>query len=54
MEMKLVQDLASVNQNPLVFLYLKKSYDAVDCGRLLKTLEVYGAGPHMFRLLAVF
>ena len=56
LELKLAQELASVDQDPLflVFLDLKRSYDTVDCGRLLTTLEGYGAVPCMCRLLAVF
>ena len=56
LELKLAQELTSVSQDPmfLVFLDLRNSYDAVDRGRLLTTLEGYSAGPHMCRLLAVF
>ena len=56
LDLKLVQELASLYQAPLflVFLCLCKSYDTVDCGFLLTTLEGYVAGPHMCRLLAVF
>ena len=56
MEFKLVQELASVDQDPLflIFLDLQKAYDTVDLGRLLVTLEVYCSGPHMCWLLAVF
>ena len=44
-----MHDLASVDQDPLslVLLDLIKLYDNLDCGRLLKTLEGYGAGPKM-------
>ena len=46
MELKLDQEPASVDQDPilLVFLDTIKSYDNLDCGRLLKTLEEYRAG----------
>ena len=56
LKLKLSQELTSLNQDPLflVFLDLHKSYDTVDWGRLLKTLEGYGAGPHMPGLLAEF
>ena len=56
LEQKLVQELASVDQEPLflVFLDLNNAYKTVDCGLLLKTLEGYGAGPYMFRFLSVF
>ena len=55
LEMNMEQELARLEQDPLflVFVYLKNSYDTVDCGRLMMTLEGYGAGPHMCRLLAV-
>ena len=56
LELKMVQELASLDQDPLVliFLDLKKAYATVYRGLLLMTLEVYGAGPHMFRLLETF
>ena len=38
----------------LVFLKLHKAYNNVDCGHHLATLEGYGSGPCMCRLLAVF
>ena len=55
LELKLVQVLASVDQEPLLlfFLDLQKEYITVDCGCLLTTLKGYGAGPHMYRILAV-
>ena len=51
-----MQESNSVYQDPLLvaFLDLKKSYDTVDRGCLLMTMEGYGAAPHMCRLLAVF
>ena len=41
MDLKLVQELASVEKDPLlsVFLDLRKASDNVDLGRLLQTLE---------------
>ena len=56
LELKLAQEIASIDQDTLllVFLDLQKAYDTVDCGHILTTLEVYGAGPFMSRLLAVF
>ena len=56
LELNLTQELARFEQDPLllVFLDLRKAYDTVDWGRLLANLEVYGAGPHMCKLLAVF
>ena len=55
-ELKISQELSSVNQEPLflVFLNLKKAYDTVDHGRLIRTLEGYEAGPQMCKLLATF
>ena len=46
MELKIVEYLASVDQDPLflVFLDLRKSYDILDRWRLLQLLAVYGAG----------
>ena len=46
MEIKRVQELESVDQDPLflVFQYLSKAYDNLYWGRLLQTLEGYGAG----------
>ena len=56
MELKIAQELASVYQDLilLVFLGLRKAYDNLDHGRLLKTLEGYGAGPKMRGILAEF
>ena len=54
--MNLVQELTSVDHNPLflVFLDLRKAYDTVDRDRLIQTLEGYGTGPHIFGLLETF
>ena len=56
LEIKLEQDLAGVEQDPLllVFLDLLKAYDTVDRVHLMMNLEGYGAGPHMCKLLSVF
>ena len=56
LELDLEQELASVDQDLLllVFLDLQKSYNNIDHGRLLTTLEGYGAGPHICRILEVF
>ena len=45
-----------MDQDPLflVFLDLRKEHENLDCGRLLKTLEGYGAGPKMRDILAEF
>ena len=45
-----------MDQDPLflIFLELRKSYNTLDRGCFLITLEGYGAGPCMQRLLAVF
>ena len=44
-ELKLSQELSGVCRDPLslVFLYLRKAYDAVDRKRLIQILEGYGA-----------
>ena len=54
MDLKLAQELASVDQHPLflVLLELSKTYDNLDWGRLLQTIEGYGAGPKLQGLLA--
>ena len=56
MELKLDQELASVDQDPffLVFLDPRKAYDNLDQGRLLKTIEGYGEGSKLWSLLAYF
>ena len=56
LDLKMVQELKSMDQEPLflVFLDLRKVYYTIYCGCLLTTLEGYGAGPHMCRLLAIF
>ena len=55
-ELNMAQELASIDQDLLflVFLDIWKAYNALDCGRLLKTLVGYGAGPKMQGLLAEF
>ena len=54
MELKLAQELASLDQYPLllVFLDLSKAYDNLDQGRPLQTLAGYVAGPKPRGLLA--
>ena len=56
MELNLAQELASIDQDPLllVFLDLRKAYDTVGRERLLITLKGYGAGPCMCGLLETF
>ena len=46
--LKLDQELPDIDQDSLllVFLDLNKSYDTVDCGQLLTSLEECGAAPH--------
>ena len=56
MEIKLSQELACVYQDPLslVFLGLRKAYDTVDHGRIIRALEEYSVGPQMYELRVAF
>ena len=56
MELKLAQELVSVDQDPLflVFLDLKKSHDNLYRGRILQTLAGYGMVPKLWCLLVEF
>ena len=56
MELKLTQQLSIVDRYPLflVFLDIRNSYNNLEWGRLLKTLESYGVGPKLWGLLAEF
>ena len=56
MVLKLAQELASIDQEPLflVFLDLRNAYDTVDQDRLLIPMEWYGAGRRMCELLDIF
>ena len=56
MELKLAQELVSIDQDPLllVFLDLMKAYDTMDRDLLLVTLEGYGSGSWMCGLLETF
>ena len=56
MELKMAQDIASINQDPLflMFLDLCKEYDTLNCGQLLHNLEGYGSGMNMRGILAEF
>ena len=56
MEFKLDQEFESVDQDPLllVLLDLRKVYINLDWGRLLQTIEGYGAGPKLQGLLTKF
>ena len=56
MELKISQELASIDQVPLflVFLELRKAYNTVDQERLLIKLEGYGAGPCLCGILETF
>ena len=53
MELNTDQDMARIYQEPLfiMFLYLWKIYDTLDRGRLLQTLEGYGAGLKLHGIL---
>ena len=55
MDFVLAHDISSINPYPifLVFLDLRKAYNTVDCGRLIKTLEGYSLVPQMYKLLAI-
>ena len=56
MEINLAQELASINQDPLFFIFLdlSNSYDMVERSRLIRTLEGYGMGPQICNLCATF
>ena len=56
MYLKLAQELESVDQDPilLLFLDLRKLHDNLYQGRLLQTLEGYAAVPKLRVLLAEF
>ena len=53
MELKIAQEIASIDQDPLflVFLDLRKAYDIVDREHLIITLEGYGLGPRICGIL---
>ncbi len=56
MEVKLHQQLAWVDQEPLyqIYLDLRKAYDALDWEHCLKILAGYSVGPNIFRLQKIF
>ncbi len=56
MEIKLQQQLAWVDQEPLyqIYLDLRKAYDALDWERCLKILAGYGVGPNLLCLQKKF
>ena len=56
LELKIIQDLDSIDQDPLflVSLNLRKLYETLNWGRLLTTMEVYVSGPHICRILEEF
>jgi hypothetical protein len=56
MEVKLQQQLAWVDQEPLyqIYLDLRKAYDALDRGRCLEILAGYCVGPNLLRLQKKF
>ncbi len=51
-----MQQLAWCNQCPLYEIYvdLKKAYDAVNRGHMIKILKAYGVGPNLLRLQNLF
>ena len=53
MKLKLAQELASIDQDPLflVSLDLRKAYETVDWYHLIITLEGYGSGPRICGIL---
>ena len=53
MELKLAQELSSIDQDTLllVLLNLRKAYETVERHRLLIKLEGYGAGPQLCGIL---
>ena len=56
MELKIAQELASIDQDSLflVLLDVRKAYDTVDKERLLITLEGYSAVPCLCGLVETF
>ena len=56
MEVKLQQQLAWVDQEPLyqIYLDLRKAYDALDRGRCLEILAGYSVGPNLLCLQKKF
>ena len=52
----MTQQLAYLEQEALymVFIALRKTYDAMDRGRCLEILGEYGVGPNMLRLISYF
>ena len=55
-ELKLSQELAIINQDPLflAFLKLNKAYGTVDRVRIIRKLEGYGMGPQMYENISTF
>jgi hypothetical protein len=56
MKVKLQQQLAWVDQEPLyqIYLDLRKAYDALDWGQCLEILAGHGVGPHLLHLQKQF
>ena len=56
LELKLAQEMEITGQYPLflVFLDIHKEYATLEWGHLLMTLEGYGDGPNICRILAEF
>ncbi len=55
-EAKLAQQLAYIEQEVFygIFIDLKKSFDAMHCGQVLRLLRGYGVGPRAIRLIDRF
>ena len=56
MELKLPQEFSRMEKDPLFifFLHMRKAYDMIDRGCIIRTLEGYGAGPHTCDTLEIF
>ena len=56
MQLNMAQEIASIDQDPLlmVLLDLSKEYETLDRGRIIQTLEGDREGPNMRGILAEF
>ena len=56
MKLNMDQDMDCIDQDSffLVFLYLSNSYDTLDHGRLLHTLDGYRLGPKLCGIMVDF